>query len=359
MIDKKRWIGVDLFAGVGGMSLGFENAGINVAVAVDADDVHTQVHLANFPHSKFICSDITTLNSEEIKQVSGGQIHVLFGGPPCQGFSMIGKRETNDPRNELIFEFLAMIKKLQPYYFVIENVKGMLQGKAISYLHDFVKRIEKLDYLVVKPIRVLDASDFGIPQRRERVFILGYAKGLPPPSYPEPLTASGSKITVWDALSDLPNIDEYPELLISNVFKGQLGEPSLYAALLRDETMKGLSGCLRTIHTPETQKRFSGVAPGQVDTVSRFYRLKKDGLSPTLRAGTGKDRGSFMAARPIHPVYERCISVREAARLHSFPDWFQFHPTKWHGFRQIGNSVPPFLAREVAKKIVEALKLIS
>jgi DNA (cytosine-5)-methyltransferase 1 len=147
-----------------------------------------------------------------------------------------------------------------------------------------------------------------------------------------------------------------------------LGKASAYAKVLRCEVPdphdkshhrsrngNGLSGCSRTVHTAKTITRFRNTKQGCSEQVSRFFRLAKDGLAPTLRAGTGPEQGSFMAPRPIHPFQDRCITVREAARLHSFPDWFHFHPTKWHAFRQIGNSVPPRLARAVARSVLRAL----
>jgi DNA (cytosine-5)-methyltransferase 1 len=123
----------------------------------------------------------------------------------------------------------------------------------------------------------------------------------------------------------------------------------------RSRPEKMLTGCLRAEHTKESRDRFLATPQGQTEPISRFYRLPLKGLSNTLRSGTASDRGAFTSPRPIHPIHPRCISVREAARVHSFPDWFWFHQTKWHGFRQIGNSVPPLLARAVAQQVIEAL----
>lgn len=201
---------------------------------------------------------------------------------------------------------------------------------------------------------------------------MGYRKGLAPPAYPTAEVSSSHRSTrhpnVWDAISDLPRVDDYAYLLKTDGYRGELGKPSEYASVLRGELSddqdksekrsrngNDLGGCLRTAHTKETIRRFRATEPGSSEPVSRYYRLSKGGLSPTIRAGTGPAQGSFMAARPIHPVDDRCITVREAARLHSFPDWFSFHPTKWHGFRQIGNSVPPRLARAIAQSIARAL----
>jgi DNA (cytosine-5)-methyltransferase 1 len=173
---------------------------------------------------------------------------------------------------------------------------------------------------------------------------------------------------VWDAIGDLHDIEVSKELFTNDSYCGKLGTASDYAKVLRGEAgdpqdrsrnrpgrRETLTGFLRTSHTPETISRFANTEQGHYESISRFFRLAKDGLAPTIRAGTGKDHGSYMAARPIHPVDPRCITVREAARLHSFPDWFKFHPTRWHGFRQIGNSVPPLLARAVACSVYSAI----
>jgi DNA (cytosine-5)-methyltransferase 1 len=267
-----------------------------------------------------------------------------------------------------------LVAELSPRYFVVENVEGILLGNAKDMLDEFVLRVERAGYCIVKPIRVLDAVEFGVPQRRRRVFILGYKEGLATPEYPRPpytqdhRSSTAAAPTVWDAIGDLPNIGKYRYLLKSHEYMGDLRTPSPYARILRGEASDpddkslerhvngaGLGGCLRTLHTAKTIKRFANTKQGTYDEVSRFYRLARNGFAPTIRAGTGPERGSFMAARPIHPFQNRCITVREAARLHSFPDSFVFHPTKWHGFRQIGNSVPPRLARALAESVRRAI----
>jgi len=272
----------------------------------------------------------------------------------------------------LLLDLARLIAELSVDYFVVENVAGILLGDVKEVLLEFVRRIKEAGYCVVEPIQVLDAAEFGVPQRRRRVFVLGYKKGLVAPEYPTPShRRDGDRTgapTVWDAIGDLPNISRCRYLFETDEYAGELGVPSGYASILRGESQdpqdksrppsrngNGLSGCLRTSHTLETIKRFGNTRQGTSEAVSRFYRLAKNGLAPTLRAGTGPAQGSSMAPRPIHPFQDRCITLREAARLHSFPDWFHFHPTKWHGFRQIGNSVPPLLARAVASAIRRAL----
>jgi len=356
------------------MSLGFEQAGFRIVAALDSDPIHLATYARNFPDTMALCADLSETHGHEILRQAGlrqGRIEVLFGGPPCQGFSLIGKRRKDDSRNGLIYHFARLVREVRPLYFVMENVEGLMRGGASDSLQSFVRRVERSGYKVVRPIRSLDASQFGVPQRRKRVFVIGYRKDLPALEYPRALPAGdGARNcpTVWDAIGDLPNVDDCQQLLAEDVYHGPLGQPSEYAGILRGETaddenrshrrprrLDGLTGYLRTVHSEKTVSRFAQTLPGSYEPVSRFYRLTKGGVAPTLRAGTGPGHGSFTAPRPIHPIYARCITVREAARLHSFPDWFRFHPTKWHGFREVGNSVPPLLARAVARSLIAHL----
>lgn len=367
---------VDLCSGVGGFSLGFEQAQFNVLAAVDIEKNHVDTYLKNFPSCKALCVDLSAISGQQLRQMTGiGDecIDVVFAGPPCQGFSLIGKRLREDPRNLLLYELARLVGELSPSYFVVENVSGLLQGSAKGILDEFVRRVQRSGYGVVEPIRMLDAAEFGVPQRRRRVFVLGYKRGMKAPQYPDPLhwfSLDGDidGPTVWDAIGDLAHIGRLSSLFHTDEYHGDLGQPADYARILRGELSdsddksiqrsrngNGLTGCLLTKHTRKTTRRFRSTHQGSSEEVSRYHRLAKDGLAPTLRAGTGPAQGSFMAARPIHPSQARCITVREAARLHSFPDWFHFHPTKWHGFRQVGNSVPPRLARAVASSVRQAL----
>jgi len=173
---------------------------------------------------------------------------------------------------------------------------------------------------------------------------------------------------VWDAIGDLPDAEDYAELEASDSVRAEYGEASAYAAVLRglaedpNDFSYGrvydprlLTSSLRTGHGDESRKRFADADFGKTEPISRFFKLDPNDVCNTLRAGTASDHGAFTSPRPIHPYLARCITVREAARLHSYPDWFRFHVTKWHGARQIGNSVPPFLARAVASMIIRSL----
>lgn len=340
---------LDLFSGAGGMALGFKRAGFRVWGGIDANEKHVAAYQANFPDAVAICADVATLDGATIRQLVGladVDVDVVFGGPPCQGFSIGGLRALDDPRNALLFEFLRIAAELETRYFVIENVSGLMERPFDQVRERLLSAAHECGYSTL-PFTVLDATEFGIPQRRKRVFVLGYRKGERSPRYPLPRT---ERISVGEAISDLEAIDEHLEFLVGDVYTGPLGTPTAYSKHLRVDAP--LTGCRRTAHTKKILKRFKTISPGERDAVSRFLRLDYLGVAPTLRAGTGPERGSFMAPRPIHPALDRCITVREAARLHSFPDDFVFHEAQWHAFMQIGNSVPPLLAEAVAKEVL-------
>lgn len=369
--SKRRPIGIDLFAGAGGLSLGFEQAGFDVRAAVELDPIHCVVHEFNFPNCVSICADASKITGAQIRKKAGlgkTPVDVVFGGAPCQGFSLIGKRALDDPRNGLLLQFLRLVVELDADYFVFENVKGLTVGEHKKLLQELIDAFSGEGYDVVLPYQVLNAADFGVPQDRKRVFLVGGKKGLPLPTYPASLDR---KTTVWEAIGDLPNADDYPKLMDSDsVDRGRYGKASAYARILRGQdtdpqdfshprewSSHRLTSSMRTVHTPLSQSRFEATAHGKVEAVSRFLKLHPDGLCNTLRAGTGSDRGAFTSPRPIHPHAPRVITVREAARLHSYPDWFRLHATKWHGFREIGNSVPPLLGRAVAAQLIAAMNV--
>jgi DNA (cytosine-5)-methyltransferase 1 len=365
---KTRPIGIDLFAGAGGMSLGFEQAGFDVAAAVEIDPVHCATHEYNFPNCKTICASVTDVSGIEIRRLAGlgdKEIDVVFGGAPCQGFSMIGKRALDDPRNQLVFHYVRIVEELQPKYCVFENVKGLTLGKHSEFLKELIAALDEAGYDVVLPYQVLNAAHYGVPQDRKRLFLMGTRRGLKAPEYPTPLEYG---VTVQEAIGDLPDANSFGELLASDAVRAKWTTDSAYAQRLRDLQADPsdfsykrifdrdlLTSSLRTEHTALSQERFMATEHGKTESVSRFRKLPPDGLCNTLRAGTDSARGAFTSPRPIHPYLPRVITVREAARLHSFPDWFRFHATKWHGFRQIGNSVPPLLGRAIASSIISAL----
>ena len=380
-----RPIGIDLFAGAGGLSLGFEQAGFDVAAAVEIDPVHCAVHKYNFPRTAVIPRPIEALSGDDIARaagIGGKPVDCVFGGAPCQGFSLIGHRALEDPRNRLVREFVRVVAELDARTFVFENVKGLTVGRQRAFLDELVEEFSAAGYDVRVPWRVLNAGNFGVPQHRERLILLGARKGETLPGYPAPTTniaGRRSRIrdlpdgpTCGDALGDLPDADGFETLTASDsVRTAEFGEPSSYAAALRclanDAWHCGyarewnpamLTSSARTAHTDISRRRFRETGPGTVEPISRFFKLAERGVCNTLRAGTDGARGAFTSPRPIHYRHDRCVTVREMARLHGFPDWFRFNATKWHGARQIGNAVPPPLARAIAGRAIEALGIV-
>jgi DNA (cytosine-5)-methyltransferase 1 len=369
-VADNRPIGIDLFAGAGGLSMGFEQAGFDIAACVEIDPIHCATHEYNFPYASSICASVTALTGDAIRRKSGigkRDIDVVFGGAPCQGFSMIGKRALDDPRNRLVFHYVRLVKELRPKYCVFENVKGLTVGKQVQFLKELIAALEESGYRVVLPYQVLNAASYGVPQNRFRLFLLAYRDGQTAPDYPLP---HAGRVTVAEAISDLPDADHFGALLqmddvpvcwqtvaaYARKLRLQMEDP-LDCSHPRQFNRDELTCSLRTIHTAKSMERFTATKPGTTEPISRFFKLPLDGQCNTLRAGTDSARGAFTSPRPIHPLLPRVITVREAARLHSYPDWFRFHATKWHGFRQIGNSVPPLLGRAVAGRIMKALGL--
>lgn len=364
---SSRPIGIDLFAGAGGLSLGFEQAGFDIAAAVEIDPVHCATHEYNFPNCTTICGSVVDLSGDLIRdraKIGARDIDVVFGGAPCQGFSMIGKRALDDPRNHLVFHYVRLVKELQPKYCVFENVKGLTLGAHSKFLAELIGALDEAGYDVLLPYKVLNAAEFFVPQDRRRLFLIGTRRGLRLPKYPAPK----GNVTVGEAIGDLPDADTFEELVTRDSVATNWKTKSHYGRRLRgmeddpenfgyerDFELNSLTSSMRTEHTELSKSRFIATEAGKTEPVSRFRKLDADGLCNTLRAGTDSARGAFTSPRPIHPRYARVITVREAARLHSYPDWFRFHVTKWHGFRQIGNSVPPNLGRAVAQEIMSAL----
>ncbi|OKH27735.1 DNA cytosine methyltransferase [Chroogloeocystis siderophila] len=386
LATKTRPVAVDLFAGAGGFSLGIEKAGFDVLVAVEHDPIHACTYAFNFPLTRVLAADVSKISGDDIREAAtrayrshypqanqswDGRIDLVFGGPPCQGFSIMGKRSLDDERNNLVFHFHRLVTELSPSYFLMENVPGMAIGQYKLWCAQLKTQFEQAGYQV--EVQILNAADFGVPQRRRRLFFLGSQQKVTPVSLPNP---NKTFVTVKEAIADLPEVEEFPELLwtdevlLSDRHLLELQQKaSDYAKLLRGEIASTdfsyrrawnpqlLTSSMRTQHTANSIERFASMLPNQREPISHLRRLDLNGLSHTLRAGTGAERGSYTSPRPIHPTRSRVISVREAARLHSFPDWFRFHQTKWHGFRQVGNAVPPLLAQALGRQAIAALEM--
>lgn len=369
---KKRPTVVDLFCGAGGMSLGFEQAGFDVILGVDRDGHHVATHERNFPNGKALCTSVADLDASKVRSLlpEGTEIDVVVGGPPCQGFSNMGLRDLKDPRNSLIDHYVRLLLELRPKAFVMENVPGLLAGETRQILDKLISTVEENGYRVASPVRILDASGFGVPQKRRRVFVIGMRTDVSSEvEYPSgPCDGQPARPNVWQAISDLPNIENHEYLFSVNnapyskqprneyasAARGFLDDPS-DLSIPRVWNTDTCTGCLRTKHQPKSVALYNATPPGDTVPGHKLPRLDPKGLCPTLRAGSDSTHGSYTAPRPIHPKRPRCITAREAARLHGFPDWFALYPLKWHAYRQVGNAVCPPVARAIGQSILKAL----
>jgi len=361
-----------LYAGVGGLSLGAARAGFHIQCAVELDKHAVGAHAINFPSTNHLQSDVARLNGKRLLELSGlstGTLSGLIGGPPCQGFSEIGHRCAEDPRNNLFVDFFRLVKETRPAFFLAENVPGILDSRNSKVVSASFAQVPK-QYRILEPITV-KANEYGAPTSRTRVFFYGYdperverldKEDFAPPVVqdvrvknalellPAVRASWQSEAQSWRAVGQLGDSEFHTR--IADVVPARVGDPD---ALARYRKHRLVSGFLGTVHQAATIRRFDELGPGETDRVSKCVRLDREGYCPTLRAGTGPDRGSYQAIRPVHPISPRVITPREAARLQGFPDWFQFHPTKWHAFRQIGNSVSPIVAEALLGRIRVAM----
>ncbi len=354
-LEKPRSNIIDLFCGCGGLSLGAAKSGLGATLAFDVDPTLTSSFQSNHPNAELKLTDVSHVTGADIRRHIGSPIDGVFGGPPCQAFSSIGQRRIDDPRRTLIGHFFRLVAELEPAFFVMENVRGLGFADARPVLENALE-IVPARYKVLGPL-VLNAADFGAATNRPRLFVIGFDPNrLSSLSVIDFENRKRPAATVRDAISDLVNVRPVTSVEGLDLWKiSDLGAGSEYSNSLRsfDNTFTGNQ---RTAHTPEVIRRFKDVLPGKLDPVGRHPRLDWNGQCPTLRAGTGSDRGSYQSVRPIHPDEPRVITVREGARLQGFPDSFKFHSTIWHSYRMIGNSVSPILSAAIFSLIAERLE---
>lgn len=338
---------IDLFCGCGGLSLGFEEAGFEVAYAID--NWKKAIETYNHNHDRDIaeCRDIHSLSDEELKAFKEqGDICGVIGGPPCQGFSKVGTRDVNDPRNHLYLEYYRVVKLVEPDFFVIENVSGLLTLSKGLFRDDIVKRFGDLGYNVT--YKEVIASNYGVPQNRHRVFFVGMKKGNF--VFPEKLDYI---VTSKDAIGDLVPLDA----------ENGLDEMHEYATDPQNDYQRKMRGNQKLVanhqitnHTQQTIDIISMVPDGGTiyDLPDEYWNVRKyrkgfermPSFKPCHTVDTGH-RNYF------HYSENRIPTARENARLQSFPDWYEFLGTKTDQYKEIGNAVPPELAFHIAKAIMD------
>ena len=350
-----KFLGIDLFSGAGGLSLGAEMAGIDVIVAVENDPFASKTYKMNHPNTEVLNEDIRNIDKLKINRID--KTLILFGGPPCQGFSTSNQKTRNkeNPQNWLFEEFVRIAKDIRPEWIVFENVKGIKETEKGYFADRVIQDISKLGYTCTSMI--LCASDYGVPQNRKRFFLVGSLQGL---RIPVPIGGS-PRVTVRDAIDDLPSLVSGASADILGYRKKASTE---YAKSLRNG-MEKCSGNLVTKNAGFIIDRYKYIPQGgnwkdipeelmsNYTDKSRchtgiYKRLSADDLSVTV--------GNYRKSMLIHPWEDRGLSVREAARLQSFPDSYVFCGSIGFQQQQVGNAVPPLLAKAVFSQIIRTIE---
>ena len=335
---------IDLFSGAGGLHIGFEEAGFDIKLCIDNDSLVERTHKRNFPNIPMINRDIRTIPSSEIKSfLDEGTVDVIIGGPPCQGFSTIGKRVSSDPekrakhdpRNELVLTYARIIRELRPKFIVMENVKGILTLQDGSYLQNVLNQLHEAGYAA--EYKLINMADYGVPEIRERVIIIGNRVGLPV-EFPKPDHSDNPDDGLpmwkncWDVLKDLESLGDVPEF---NHVALKHTEKNIARYKLIPEGGRLPENDL----PPELYRKNFG------NTYKRLNRNR-----PALTMVPGND------AFPIHPTLHRSLTVREAARIQTFPDNIIFEGNRRQQGHQVGNAVPPVFSEKLAKFIIGQIK---
>ena len=343
----------DLFAGVGGLSLGFEQAGFEVPFAVEFDkdiaDAYTQNHNLTCMYN----NDIRDLDPKKLMD-KHGRVDVIVGGPPCQGFSQKGKRlSVNDDRNFLFRQYVRFVEVFRPKFFVIENVPNIITTANGYFKDEIIKAFSALGYDVKAD--VFDVSEYGVPQQRRRAVFIGQLERNNV-AFPRP---TGKRVTVNDAISDMTPLESGEGVDITPYMTPPANE---YQRKMRKGMRGGVKNHQATAHSAIAITRMKMIPKGMGKEVlppehrtksiysGTWCRLIEDDIAATIT--TRFDTPS--SGRFTHPTQNRCITVREAARIQSFPDSFVFYGTKTSQMKQVGNAVPPIFANAIAKEILKA-----
>lgn len=346
---RRKYNVIDLFCGCGGLSFGFELADYNVLLGIDNNQAALKTFEFNHHEAKTVCCDITQIHKADIQKIIGKkQIDIIIGGPPCQGMSLSGFRKYDDPRNKLYLSFIRLVQEIQPKAFLIENVPGLVSLFDGKIKDSILEMFNNLGYSV--EYKVLCAADYGVPQNRKRVIFVGLKNGVKF-NFPD---KKSEVITTEMALSDLPSLEnelgeeksDYTEAP-KNTYQEEMREGSLF-----------LYNHVAAKHSEKVRKIISLVPDGgnykdlpeEFRTSRNFHvawtRFPSNKPSPTIDTG---HRHHF------HYKYNRVPTVRECARLQSFPDRFVFLGNKTEQFKQVGNAVPPLMAKAIAEKLKEYL----
>lgn len=343
---EQKYNVLDLFCGCGGLSLGFEQAGYNVLLGVDIWEDALKTYAYNHKSSKTLCADMSTLQGEDVrKHIGDSKVDVIIGGPPCQGFSIAGKRIVDDERNKLYKGFVRMVEYFKPSAFVMENVPNILSIGGGAVKDAIINDFKTLGYTVEN--KVLIASDYGVPQNRRRAVFIG----LKNENFDFDIPTVTKKTSTEEALSDLP------ENSIEDGGKYTADSTSDYQKLMRSNSV-GVFNHETTQHNEQTVRIISMVPDGgnYKDLPKEFQETRKVHIAwtrlnsqrPSITIDTGH-RHHF------HYKWNRVPTVRESARIQSFPDDFIFLCSKTSQYKQVGNAVPPLMAKAIAEQLKKQL----
>lgn len=364
MIDNRINV-VELFSGAGGLSIGLEQVGFNIILANEIEKDFAKTFNLNHPKAKMLCEDIHSIKfCEQLDKLNISEVTLVSGGPPCQGFSTVGSKNKQDPRNSLFFEYLRAVKEINPNYVIFENVSGfknMYKGEAYKTL---LSELEILGYSTNSAI--LEASDFGLPQIRQRAIIIGWKKKLPTVSLPMPTHLNESnifglpqKLTIMDAISDLPELsfndsnDKYATEALNEYQRKLRGDCRILTEHNSSNYGEKMIEILSLVPDGGTVNDLPERLRPKKYFANTYSRLFPNRPSPTIT----RNFGTPSSSRCIHPYQNRALSTREGARLQGFPDNYEFYGSKTSKNLQIGNAVPPIFGKVIAEKIIESILL--
>lgn len=345
-------IGIELFSGVGGMSLGAEMAGIKMKLAVEIDKYAAETYLFNHKNVPIILDDIRNITTIPLKKYDST---ILMGGPPCQGFSYSNQKTRNkeNEKNWLFLEFVRIAHLWQPDWIVLENVSGLLKTENGFFLEKIISDFQKIGYTIT--YKILNAVEFGVPQKRQRLFLVGSKHGI---NFDFPNATTKQYITVKEAIEDLPTLTNgahYPKLPYKDKAKSE------YARYLRGNSIFSLNNNV-TKNTNLILERYKYIPqggnweniPSHLMTNYKDYTRCHTGIYHRLIDNEPSTViGNYRKNMLIHPWQDRGLSVREAARIQSFPDWFEFKGSIGFQQQQVGNAVPPILAKAIFQQILK------
>lgn len=317
---------VSLFAGCGGSSLGYKLAGGKCLLAVEWDNNAVETYRLNFPDTPIYHGDIAKLSVEECLARTGlkpGQLDILDGSPPCQGFSTAGKRDFTDDRNQLFREYVRLLRGIQPKVFVMENVSGMVKGKMKVIFAEILRELKASGYVV--KVRLMNAMYYGVPQSRQRLIFIGVRQDLKrEPSHPNP---QGRPVTFREAVAGLSETEQDPS--IDHVWVDEVTKSTKWIG------------------------RASSLKPGEklIPSLPTGIRAYWDKPAPTIQKNAPPGCAPYVRNSTIHPSQPRTCSIREMARCQSLPDSFIFVNGLKEGMHRIGNSVPPLFMKAIAEHI--------